>query len=106
MGAFGRSIIKPLPPQSTSSNSTYAWRGGFHTVGKVIWWRKPQTAVASLLDGKLKIIAEHQPYAGDVGGMMLVLHSVKVWRIGCPMVNVISKRSVECAQTNTLKVDR
>ena len=66
----------------------------------------PQTAVASLLDGLLKIIAEHQPYAGDVGGMMLVLHSFKVWRIGWPMVNVISQRSVECAQTSMLKVDK
>ena len=35
----------------------------------------PQTAVASLLDGLLKIIAEHQPYAGDVGGIFFWLMS-------------------------------
>ena len=67
VGAFGRSIINSLPPQSTSSSITYAWRGGLHTV--------PQTAVASLLDGLLKIIAEHQPYAGDVGGIFFWLMS-------------------------------
>ena len=106
MGAFGRSIVKSLPPQSTSSNITYAWRGGLHTVGKAIWWRKPQTVVAPLLDGILKIIADHQPCAGDVGGMMFVLHNFEVWRIGWPMVNVISQLPVECAQTSMLKADR